>query len=438
MIELTLPRRTRPQRQIQQSTKRFNLGVWGRQSGKTTSGSQKLIQRPLEGPRFGHYWHILQTYPAANIVFDRYVRQFPKSSWSELWSKRPNESEMTVFLTGFREVSFKSGKEFNNLRVETLHGAIIDECREQSPELWPMVIRPMLAKYQGWADLYTTPNGFDWFYDLYEAAKLNPEEWGAFHAPSTEAWWWTPKEIASARTSMSEAQFAQEIMAEFRDLHRGKAYINFGNHNLVDENPFAVRGADWSQYLPIIVGMDFNVDYMSWHLGQRKANQIYWGDRIYLQNSHTPECAKELVERVRGHKAGVILVGDATGKARKTSAAGETDYTLIEAILQANGIKYENMTPEENPTNKDRVNTMNARFKAADGSISIFVHRTRCPELIRDCQRVTWKEGSDATLDKSDPTLTHATDSIGYPTCVLLPIEDVGGIGKMKVISRHF
>lgn len=394
-----------------------------------------MIKRPLEGRRFGHYWHLLQTYSAAEIAFNRFVRLFPKNSWSYMWSKKPNESEKTVFLTGFREVSFKSGKEYNNLLTETLDGAIIDECREQDKELWQRVIRPMLAKFKGWCDFYSTPNGFDWFYDLYKFALERPEEWGTFHAPSTEAWWWTPEEIESAKREMSEALFAQEILAEFRNIHTGRVYKNYGDHNLVDSNPFSPKGGEWSPFLPILVGMDFNVTPMCWHLGQHRASQIYWGQRIWLENSDTAEASEELVSKVKGHTPGVILCGDATGKARKTASAGETDYSIIHATLKRCGIKYTDITPTENPIVKDRVNTINSRLKSASGETSIFIHR-RLKELITDLERVTWKPGSDATIDKSDPMLTHASDSIGYPTCVLLPIRNIGDIGGMWVVNK--
>jgi len=437
-INLTLPHRTNPQRLIQEANQRFKIGVWGRQSGKTTNGNFTMVKRPLQGPKYGRYWHLLQTYSAAEICFNRFVRQFPKSSWGQLWSKKPNESEKTVFLTGFREVSFKSGRDYNNLLTETLHGAIIDECREQEKELWERVIRPMLAKYKGWCDFYSTPNGFDWFYDLYTGAQENPAEWFTVKAPSTEAPWWTPQEIESVKKDMSEPMFAQEILAEFRDLQSGKVYINAGPHNYTDQNPYAPRGQEWSPYLPIIVGLDFNVSPMAWHLCQYKPeDKLYVGDRIWLENSHTQEATLELINRVKGHRPGLTLIGDATGKARKTASAGQTDYSIIEEMLRAHGIPFNNLTPTENPLVKDRVNIMNARLKSATGEIRILVNPIKCPEAKRDFERVVWKPGADATIDKTkDLKLTHASDSIGYPVCVLMPLKSIGEVGTLKVIYR--
>lgn len=437
-MKLTLPKRTEPQKRIQESPARFKVASWGRQSGKTTNGGWTMVKKPLLGPRFGRYWHILQTHTAASIAFDRYVRLFPKSSWSTLWAKKPNESEKTVFLTGFREVSFKSGQNFEDLRSETLHGAIIDECRQQDPRLWKMIIRPMLGRYGGWCEFYSTPNGFDWFYDLTQDHKDDPE-WEFFHAPSWEAWWWTPEEIASAKRTMSEAEFAQEIGAEFRDLTRGKAYVNFGPHNLRRGNPWTT-GDEWNEYLPIGVGMDFNLSPMAWSLSQRKANKMHFGGEIWIPNSNgTAEAAQVLADRVQGHKPGVILCGDATAKAGQRAAAAQSDYDILCQVLDANGIPWTNLTPESNPRVKDRVNTVNARLMSASGDVDVTVDPEKCPMLVKDFERVVWKEGNAGVIldQKTDPMLTHMSDGAGYIICQNLPLDAASSKpGLLSVIIR--
>lgn len=405
-----------------------------------------MFKKPLEGPRFGIYWHVLQTHAAAEIGFNRFVKLFPKESWSSLWSKRPNESEKTVFLTGHREVSFKSGQNFEDLRGETLHGGIIDECRQQNQELWTGVMRPMLSRYNGWCDFYSTPHGYDWFYDLRNFALENPEEWGVVHSPSWGAWWWTKAEIESARQSMSQALFDQEIGAEFRDIYQGKAYINFSQENLVSKSPFNGDKDTrlFNPYLPIILGADFNVHPMVWEIGQNKYKQWYWFDEVALEDSNTPEASEAFCQRVLKMKAeglranpNVIIVGDASGKARSTTSAGQTDYTILEATLKKHGISFENRTPDSNPFVKDRVNTFNHCLKTPEGEINMWVHPTNCPRLKKDGERVAWKDAKGAVLDKtSDKSLTHASDAAGYPLCVLSPLTPIGNVGTLKVITR--
>jgi len=433
--ELLLRRRTLPQKKLHESKARFNVASWGRQSGKTTAGLDKMLYKPLQGRPFGIYWYVLQTYSAAEIAFHRYCQNF----WRDrgLLGGQPNKSDLFVPLINGAVVHFKSGDNFENLRAETLDGCIIDELRQQNSALWPRVIRAMLAKHKGWCDFYSTPNGHDHFYDLYQFAIEHPDEWSIFHAPSIEAPWWDASEIESAKASMSEDEFAQEILAEFREIGKGKVYINHGLHNQRTENPFAIRGYLWSHYLPIIVGLDFNVASMRWLLMQHRAGDFYVGDEIApMGYTNTEETVGVLIEKVRGHKPGVILIGDASGKSQKTSASGSTDYSIIMKALKEAGIPVHNYTPESNPLVKDRVNMVNSRLKSANGQVHLWYHPLNCKHLKRDFERVVWKEGAQgAIMEKSDSTLTHASDALGYPICHYSK-EWKSSPGVLRVVPR--
>lgn len=352
------------------------------------------------------------------------------------FDKKPNESDLLCRFRHGPEISFKSGWNYEDLRIETLDGVVIDEYRQQPSDLWPLVIRPMLGAKLGWADILSTANGFDHFYDLFDMAKDHPEEWGWFHAPSTIAPWWTPEEIASARATMSEDEFAQEILAEFREVGKGKVYKNHGIHNQLMENPFSVRGLSWSPYLPLVIGLDFNVGTMAWEIGQHRNGDFYYSDEIAVENTNTQEVTPLLIEKVKGHKLGVILIGDASGKSQKTSASGSTDYSILMKAFKEAGIPCRNLTPEANPAVKDRVNMMNSRLKSADGSVHFWYHPKKCKRLKTDLERVTWKEGAQgAILDKSNVSLTHASDSAGYPVCYYSH-EWRAAPGVLRVIER--
>ncbi len=435
---------TRPQQKLTASTKRFNYGVWGRQSGKTTWGIEKMLWKPQQGPKQAIYWYVLQTWPAAEVAFRRYMdfyRQAPG-----LFEERPNQSDLRFRLRGSdRYVFFKSGENYQDMRIETLDGAIVDEYRQQHPTIWSEIIRPMLAKKKGWGDVLTTPNGFDHSYDLYEEALGNPEEWGVVHAPSTEAWWWTPAEILSAKRAMSEALFAQEILAEFRDMMKGKAYLSHGQHNQLLQTPFMTSDPELlvSDKYPIVLGCDFNLNPMSWHLGQTDKLKWYWFDEIHLQNSHTPEAAKELIERlhliqVRGlmrSQPQLVICGDATGAAGQRAAAAQSDYDVLLRALKKANFSYRNETPAANPRIKDRIQTMNSHLRSADGFTTFYYHPIKCPKLKRDFDRVTWK--GEGILDEgTDKQLTHSSDSVGYPVTKMTPLKSIKEVGKARVIVR--
>lgn len=352
--------------------------------------------------------------------------------------EKKHDTELRIELINGSSIFFKSGEVLENLRSETLSGVVIDEVRQQDPSLWPLVIRPMLGTTQGWAAFVSTTNGFDAFYDLAELARQDTTGLWSFHtAPSTCNPLFTLSEAEQARQEMSDLQYRQEILAEFVNIHQGTVYKNFGNHNFKDSSPFTSDSSLYSPYLPLLLGCDFNLNPMSWTLGQERNGQYYWFDEIYLENSHTQEASRELIERLKPYEIEVypklVIAGDPAGGAGQRAAAGKSDYSILMEMLSEAGVLFENKTQTKDPGIKDRVNMVNLKLKAADGSVSMWLHPTKVPHLKRDLERVAWKSGS-LTLDKtSDLTLTHPSDGVAYAVCALSPMwEPKAGVSRVR------
>jgi hypothetical protein len=429
---------------VHQCKARFRVVAFGRQSGKSTFCLNELLSAAWKRPNTT-YWFISPTFDQAKKQYRRLVGML-SPCWGILLKK--NQTELRIKLINNSIIEFKSGEVLHNLRGETLHGVAIDEYREQPRELWSQVVRPMLTTTKGFCIFVSTPNGFDAFFDLAERAKRDLTGlWGFFKAPSTCNPLFTNDEYEAARHEMTDAEFDQEINAEFRNIFSGRAYSSEGVHNRLISSPFCGGNESLvSPWLPIVVGLDFNVNPMSWHLGQFRNQSSYWFDEIHIENTNTPECAKELVTRLLALKSAgqlprcnpqVILIGDSTGNSRNTKAT-QSDYDLICMALDAAEISWSNQTPTGNPPVKQRVNTMNTRLKAADASVTLFYHPGKCPMLAKDFDRVSWKEGAESILDQTkDRALTHASDSVGYAVCVLAPIELVGAVGKMYEVHAR-
>lgn len=426
------------QLKFHQSQARFRVAAYGRQSGKSTACLNEILKKAWENPRTT-YWFISPTYAQAQVQYRRLCQLLNPCTDVVL---KKNETELRVQLAHGSQIKFVSGESLHNLRGETLHGVIIDEVRDQHPELWTQVVRPMITTTQGFACFVSTPSGFDVFYDLFEKAKFD-QEWESFQAPSTCNPLFTREEFEAAKKEMSESVFAQEILAEFRDLQNGSAYVNFHETNLVTANPFTMRNEP-SPYLPLLVGMDFNLSPMCWVIGQERNGEFYFFDEIYLEKSHTQEAALELAARIKRlnnkNPTQVIFVADATGKAGQRAAMGRSDLSIVEEILTQSGIRFENRTPESNPLVADRVNVVNSKLKDATGQAHLFIHKTGCPKLIRDLQRVVWKAGASALpkLDQvSDPTLSHMSDGMGYLICALSRLW-TPAVPPLKIIPRRY
>lgn len=440
IANLQLFRPTRAQLRVLLSPFLYNVICFGRQSGKSTYAINKLLDRAWK-KRFGIYWYVAPTYRLAEQMFDRTLFAL-SDSVGVITAK--SYSDLVIELRSGSRIFFKSSDNPAGLLGETLDGLVMDEVAKQAKDVWTKFLMPMLGTTGGWADFLSTPNGFDWFYDLYQN-HLTKKNWGAFHAPSVSNPLWNADMIAEARSEMSADLFAQEIMAEFRDIGTGSCYVTFGRHNLLAQNPFADTGIQYSPHLPILVGMDFNMSPMSWILGQNRARDFYWNEEISQDRpdhglSPTESAAQELVRRVEGHKPGVLIIGDASGKAGQRAApVGASDYDCIKGVLRKAAIPFQDKTPESNPGIKDRVNTVNAACKAADGIIHMWFNESRCPVAIKDFQRRAWKTGSQTlSFENKDPTIGHMSDAAGYPVCVLAPIKNVGSRPKVHVITRSY
>lgn len=430
------------QEKIHKCPSRFIVASWGRQSGKTSCAINFTLDKAWTRPGT-KYWIVEPTKQQARRTYRRLV--------SMLWINKDimiknNKTELRIKFINHSEIMFVSGEVYQNLRGETLDGVVLDEVRELPHDLWPLVIRPMLATTNGWALFISTPNGFDYFYDLATLAQADTSKektWSFFAAPSTGNPLFTQQEFEESKKQMSDKQFRQEILAEFLDLTKGKTYV-YSSLNKRTETPFATTDPmkQVVPYSPVILGLDFNVDPMAWTLLQTNNDSWYAFDELFVRNTNTQEVTKALIEKLHLLKARnllkgdpqIIICGDATGESRKTSAT-ETDYAIITSALKQNGFTFSNITPRSNPAIKSRINNMNAKLCAADGAIKFFVNHVMCQSLDRDLTRVTWK--ADGILDEgNEKLLTHISDSVGYPVSQLTPIESMNDVGTMGVIRR--
>lgn len=151
------------------------------------------------------------------------------------------------------------------------------------------------------------------------------------------------------------------------------------------------------------IGMDFNVAPMTAAIVQVVNDQIQVFDEVFLMNSDTPQMISEL--KRRGY-SGLKVIPDSTGANRKTS--GASDFQLLrEAGFQIMDV--------HNPFVTDRVNNVNRLLNTGKLIID-----PKCKKLINDLERVVWK---DNKLDqKTDSTLTHISDALGYACHRLMPL----------------
>ena len=131
-----------------------------------------------------------------------------------------------------------------------------------------------------------------------------------------------------------------------------------------------------------------------------------------LSRASTYEAIEEFERRFPSHKSGLVVYADATGARLQTS--GTTDVAILTSHFRNGGYGVvEFRIPKSNPAVRDRVTLMNAKLETAAGERRLRVH-PRCKELIKDFERVTYKENSQVIDKDRDPKRTHLSDALGY------------------------
>jgi hypothetical protein len=148
-------------------------------------------------------------------------------------------------------------------------------------------------------------------------------------------------------------------------------------------------------------------------------------DELVLPNSHTQEVAEEI--RNRYPNSQITIYPDPSGNARKTSALGKTDFT----ILRENGFTVK--APKGHDPVKDGINSTNRLLQDANGYRRMFIDKS-CKETIGCLQRHQYKPGT--SIPDKDAGDDHLTDSVRYLVNYLYPIRRAIDSNKIKTFGR--
>ena len=134
-------------------------------------------------------------------------------------------------------------------------------------------------------------------------------------------------------------------------------------------------------------------------------------------NVETRKTLDVLFKKYNSHAGNWEFFGDATGRARKTSAS-QSDYIIIrsDTRFEPKRIYY----PKSNPPVADRFAATNAILCNAAGERRLKIH-PRCKRLIEDLTVRAYKEGTSDVDDYGD--IGHITDALGYVIHRMFPLR---------------
>lgn len=410
--EAWFPLRPHPdQSALWRSSARFVAVAAGRGSGKTELARRRVVRflpvrKAWPDPM---YFYALPTRDQAKRVAWEHLKALTPRRWvSDI-----SESELCIrtvfgsslYLVGMDKPARIEGNQWD--------GGVVDESSDQKPRSFSLSIRPALSHRRGWCWRIGVPKrvgpGASDFKECWH-------RWREASEDDAEAYTWTSdtvlpaSEIEAARAELDPKDFAEQYRASW-EVTAGLVFHAFSDVLNVDDQ------VQYRSGLPILVGCDFNVDPMAWVLGHAVGSELHVFDEVWLRNTNTALALEHLAKKYSSHAGGWRFYGDATDRARKTSAS-ESDYVQIRSHPRFPGSRV--FFPSSNPARADRFAATNAMFCNADNVRRCRVH-PRCKALIRDLLVRAYKAGESEPDDHGD--VGHPTDALGYLVNLVFPLR---------------
>lgn len=200
-------------------SQRWAIVLAHRRAGKTVAAINDLIYRAIDERKpDGRYAYIAPYYNQAKSVAWDYLMRF-----SEPVRVNQNISELWVELIGGARIRLFGADNADALRGLYFDGVVCDEYGDWRSGVYSTVIRPALSDRKGWGLFIGTPKGKNAFYELWKQAQ-DDKDWFHTQIKADTSGILDADELADARRSMTDDQFAQEYLCSFEAAVVGAVY----------------------------------------------------------------------------------------------------------------------------------------------------------------------------------------------------------------------
>ena len=136
--------------------------------------------------------------------------------------KEVNGQLYYIKLAGLNsEVWVKSADRPESCVGEGVDVLVLEEAAKIRKIVWEQYLRPTLADRQGWALFTTTPEGYNWIYDLWQRGKSEEfKDWHSWQHPSWESPFFKD-DIEELKQTLTYETFQQEFGAQFTAFQGG-------------------------------------------------------------------------------------------------------------------------------------------------------------------------------------------------------------------------
>jgi predicted phage terminase large subunit-like protein len=236
------------QRRVLETPARFKVISAGRRFGKTLLAVEWLAL--MEGGAID----------GKSVAFLSPTYKLLLDVWADMErtlkpaTRKANRTEMRIELITGGMIDFWTLEDKDAGRGRKYARLVIDEAAHARylKDAWERAISPTLTDYSGDAWFISTPNGLNYFHELFRRGD-DPTfpDWASFHIPTRVNPHIDPAEIEQKRRELPDLVFRQEYLAEF---------VTFGG-GLV--KPYMLVDAPCPPGLPVVLGVDLAISERS-------------------------------------------------------------------------------------------------------------------------------------------------------------------------------
>ncbi len=396
-------------------TARFFVMVCGRRFGKTTASAMEATYYASQPNK--RIWLVGLSYDKADLMF------------REVWQKmvighsndiiRASEKERIIKFKWNTTVEAKSADNPDSLVGEGLDLLIIDEAAKVKRKIWDMYLSPTLSDRKGKAIFITTPEGFNWVYDLYLLGK-DDELWESHQAPSWDNHFAFPlgksdQFLLERRRNMAKEVYEQEYGAKFTSF-AGRVYPF--------ERDLDVGKFPYNPNFPTYCSIDFG--YRMPAVGWFQVHRVggIWHVNMIDEIIHQTNIKTDtLAEMILGKKYNVRrYFGDPAGM----QAQGQSGLGDIE-IFRRKGIKI--YTKRDKVSRSIASGVSHVRGFVENAQNERFLHiNEKCTGIMMDLENYRYPEPKEGADLKPEPVKDgyhdHGCDMIRYFFINQFPIKN--------------
>lgn len=215
------------QSQVAKDDHDYRVVCCGRQWGKTTLAVQEIIACAYS-KKDRRIAYFATTFDQARNIAWRLLKESTRS----IWAKPPNESRLELSVKtqdkGVSEISLRGFENIETARGQQFDLLVIDEVAfmRNWKYAWEAILEPTLAFRHGKALFISTPQGFNFFYDMFQRGQVEDSYWKSWRFTSYDNPFLPIDRIEQAKKTSTEDYFHQEYMADFRKF-AGLAFKQF-------------------------------------------------------------------------------------------------------------------------------------------------------------------------------------------------------------------